>query len=44
MDVSKNSSFPVHNEAAAVVDEVPPFHEQYALLLFDVPAMKGKGE
>lgn len=41
VDVSKNSSFPVHNEVVAVVDEVLPFHEQYALLLSDVPTIKG---
>lgn len=40
-DVSKNSSFPVHTGAAAVAAEVPPSPVQFALLPFDVPAMKG---
>jgi len=44
VDVSKRSSFPVHSEVAVVADEVPPFHEQCALLLFDVPTMKGMGK
>lgn len=39
-DVSENFSSPVRNEAAVVADEVLPFHEQYALLLFDVPTIK----